>query len=50
MEFLWKDLKNEYESPNWHRDALLETEKRRYAGKEQVIGWNEAEKLLRKEL
>ena len=48
-EFSWKDLKNEYESPSWHKDALLTTEKRRAEGKEQAIDWNEAKKLLRKE-
>jgi len=47
-EFSWKDLKNEYESPSWHKDALLATEKRRTDGKEQAIDWNKAKKLLRK--
>lgn len=49
MEFLWKDLQGEYESPDWHGDALLETEKRMAEGKEKSIDWNQAKKLLRKE-
>jgi len=49
MEFLWKDLQNGYVSPSWHKDALLETEKRRLEGKEKSIDWSKAKKLLRKE-
>ena len=52
MEFLWEELTNEerkYSSPNWHKDALSETEKRMQEGKEKVIDWNEAKQLLRNE-
>ncbi len=49
MEFLWKDLRNDYVSPGWHNDALLETEKRRLVGKEESIDWSKAKQLLRKE-
>lgn len=49
MGFLWKDLQNDYGSPNWHKDALLVTAKRMAEGKEQLIDWNKAKKLLQKE-
>jgi hypothetical protein len=45
MEFLWEELtlEEELDSPDWHKKALSETEKR------MVIDWSEAKQLLRKE-
>lgn len=51
MEYLWKDLfeeNDEFESPEWHKTALAETEKRLKEGKEEVIDWTEAKSQLRK--
>lgn len=51
MEIIWEDLtrtSEELESPDWHADALRETEKRFQAGQEQVWEWEEAKKALRK--
>ncbi len=36
------------ESPDWHREALDETDRRRKAGHERVVDWNKAKKELRK--
>ena len=50
MEFLWQELtvkEDKYNSPEWHKDALMETEKRVAEGKEKYIDWNEAKQLLR---
>lgn len=50
MEFLWEELSLEvdkYSSPQWHKNALRETEKRVAEGKEKIIDWNEAKYLLR---
>ncbi len=52
MEFLWQELtvdENKYASPDWHKDALLETEGRMAKGEEKVIDWFEAKRLLRNE-
>lgn len=52
MEFIWKQLTikdSEFESPNWHKNALAETESRYNAGKEESIDWAEAKELLRKQ-
>lgn len=52
MEFLWEELtldEKEYASPKWHKDELKETEKRMAEGKEEMIDWSEAKRLLRKE-
>lgn len=51
MEYLWKDLSeenDEFESPEWHKNALAETEKRVKEGKEEAIEWTEAKEQLRK--
>jgi hypothetical protein len=51
MEAIWEDLAREaeqVESPDWHRDALDETERRRAAGQESITDWDEAKKELRK--
>ncbi len=50
MEFIWKQLTikdAEFKSPDWHKKALEETEKRYEAGKEELIDWSEAKELLR---
>jgi hypothetical protein len=52
MEAIWDDLSatpEELESPNWHADALKETEARVAAGLEEPINWEVAKKELRKE-
>ena len=44
MEFLWNELttgKDDYTSPEWHKDALKDTEKRVASGDEEFIEWNE---------
>ena len=51
MEAIWEDLSREaepVESPDWHREALEETERRLQAGQERVVDWPEAKKELRK--
>lgn len=52
METIWDDLLTEeemIESPDWHRDALKETERRLNAGKERIVDWKDAKKELRKQ-
>lgn len=49
MEFLWNDLKLDYDSPEWHKKALKETEKRMAMGEEKAIDWKDAKKILRQE-
>ncbi len=51
MEFLWKELTEEgveFESPQWHKTALNETEVRMAQGKEEAIDWEKAKNQLRK--
>lgn len=51
MHALWEDLARDedaVESPEWHHDALRETEKRVRSGAEQVRNWDEAKAELRK--
>lgn len=51
MEAIWEDLSRDdeqVESPEWHREALEETERRRESGKEAVVDWQEAKKQLRR--
>ncbi len=51
MEALWEDLSRDEEklaSPDWHGDALRETEKRVTAGEEDRVDWSDAKKELRK--
>ncbi len=51
MEAIWEDLSREdeqVESPEWHREALEETDRRRQSGQEGVVDWPEAKKELRK--
>jgi hypothetical protein len=51
MEELWVSLTTEerpLKLPSWHRKALLDTEERVQAGKEEFIDWDEAKKSLRR--
>jgi hypothetical protein len=51
MEALWEDLSNDegaLASPDWHKEALLETERRFNSNQEKILGWQEAKKDLRK--
>lgn len=51
MEAIWEDLSKEsdqVESPEWHRQALKETEQRLKSGEEKMIDWPAAKKELRK--
>jgi len=50
MEAIWEDLSREdeeVESPGWHQQALLETERRLNAGQEKIVDWQAAKKELR---
>ena len=52
MEFLWEELsvnEDNYDSPQWHQQALKETEQRFDEGKEELIDWKQAKQLLRQE-
>jgi len=49
MEMLWDDLCREqpdFQSPGWHRDLLLEREKRLKEGKDKFIDWKQAKKEI----
>ncbi len=49
MEMLWDDFcrkQPDFQSPNWHRDILLEREKRLKEGTDKFIDW----KLAKKEI
>lgn len=51
MEAIWEDLSREaeqVESPDWHREALDETDRRLKSGQESLTDWCEAKKELRK--
>lgn len=51
MEAIWEDLSREdeqIESPDWHHQALQETDQRLTSGKEKIIDWDGAKKELRK--
>lgn len=51
METIWEDLQQEessLESPDWHKKALEETERRYSEGQERIIDWKDAKKELRK--
>ncbi len=50
MEALWTDLSDKsdsIESPRWHEAALKETESRLSDGRETVVDWSEAKRILR---
>ena len=51
MEAIWDDLTHEeesLESPDWHKQSLLETEHRLTTGQEQIVDWQKAKIELRK--
>jgi hypothetical protein len=51
MEAIWEDLSREedqVESPDWHRQALQETDQRLRSGQENIMDWHDAKKELRK--
>jgi hypothetical protein len=51
MEAIWEDLTHEMESlesPDWHNQALQETEHRLATGQEQLVDWQKAKTELRK--
>jgi len=51
MEAIREDLTHEeesLESPDWHKQALLEKEDRVGTGQEQIVDWQEAKNELRK--
>jgi len=51
MEDIWEDLsrdEDKLDSPDWHREALQETERRFNSGQEKVVDWETAKKDLRK--
>ena len=53
MEALWEDLSREdvaLPSPDWHQQALQETEARAASGQETPLDWEDAKKDLRKKL
>ena len=50
MEAIWEDLSTEdelIESPEWHKDALQETERRLSSGQEKIMEWRDAKNELR---
>lgn len=52
MEMIWSDLtsgREEIESPDWHAEALRETEARVASGAETPIDWSTAKEQLRSE-
>ena len=51
MEAIWEDLSDEeeqVESPDWHKEALQETERRLSSGQEKIVDWKDVKKDLRK--
>ena len=52
METLWDELSrpaDSFESPAWHAQELAATEQRLAEGKESVMEWDAAKRLLRSE-
>lgn len=50
MEFIWEELTaldQDFESPDWHKNALSETEARMKNGLEKILDWDEAKRRLR---
>lgn len=50
MEALWCDLSakaDSIESPPWHEAALREAESRLAEGRETLVDWSEAKRILR---
>lgn len=53
MEVLWDDLCDHaggMESPNWHKEVLMDRETAVAAGKETVSNWADAKKRIRDQL
>ena len=51
METIWEDIRQsegEIPSPDWHREELEETERRRKEGLEEPIDWERAKEQLRR--
>jgi hypothetical protein len=51
MEDLWTSLTADastFQPPAWHKQALMETEKRIKSGEETFIDWEDAKKSLRR--
>jgi endonuclease/exonuclease/phosphatase family metal-dependent hydrolase len=51
MEAIWEDLSkvdDQIESPDWHLQALQETDQRFRSGQENIVDWQDAKKELRK--
>jgi endonuclease/exonuclease/phosphatase family metal-dependent hydrolase len=51
MEAIWEDLSkvdDQIESPDWHLQALQETDQRLRSGQENIVDWQDAKKELRK--
>ena len=49
MEMLWDDFcrkKPDFQSPSWHKEILLEREKRLKEGKDRFIDWKIAKKEI----
>jgi hypothetical protein len=52
MELLWQDLsgaEKDLPSPQWHADALADTEKAVESGSEVPVDWDKAKNALRDE-
>lgn len=51
MDALWGSLAagSDYESPDWHRYALAETNERYAAGEEEAVDWDAAKRRLKAE-
>jgi hypothetical protein len=52
MEALWADLTRnaeQFKSPSWHEQVLMEREQRVKSGKETFIDWETAKRQLREE-
>jgi hypothetical protein len=51
MEAIWEDLSkddDQIESPDWHLQALQESDQRIRSGQENIVDWHDAKKELRK--
>ncbi len=49
LEDLMNDLKkveNELQSPNWHEEALKQTEQRLSVGEEKIVDWETAKNFF----
>ena len=53
IEKIWDDIIHntpDFPSPRWHEDVLKEREIRLMTGREQLIDWEDAKRLLRETL